>query len=421
MNSANNVVNQLEVDAKIARLALGTCYPENWNYNTIEKLVYGIKNDNKNVKNVEKLSAKPINLIITNGITNMNIDIYFITLAGLIHYKPSKYNNIVKEHYKKETFGYLGLKVHTILDIFTFMGNQYEKYKKFIKKMQKINTDSTTDILGAKYDNNEKILLLDNNKNNSYEDFGNNIIIMNDVAPYCIDKFLYDELYTDKAILECLDENITLLNDLITNINKGFIEQIFNAFYLINEENDMNENIIEFDTPKSVYEIYEAYYPQTKEFSILKKLVRKNDIKNDIENDLLLNIPRKGLPRRFWCHKYNNYMSDPTKYKNLYLPYWNFDKYNYYFSDIIFDAYNEKRFENKPVFKVSPEYYRRRRINLENKFRRAERYEIIDEKNTYNKIEFLNFSRDLDEDNEEYSDDIQNNTTVYDFIENKLN
>lgn len=397
------IVNQPEANTKIKRLSLKVCPTVMFEHKIPTELYRGFKNMNtelRSVKCVKNVKSEKINLVITNGITNMNIDIYFIELSGFIHYMPNSYNRLDKEKFEKRMFGFLGLKVKTAIDIFYFMGNDSNRYNKFLKKIKKIdiNVSNITDILGIMF--GEKINIIDNDKkSNSYEEFGNKIIITDDTVPYYF------------------EDNPNILNELIKKINQGLIDQLFKIFYCIKCDEEEDE-IIEFESPKSIYEIYKLYYSDTKAFNILKKLVRKSDE----TDDLLLNIPRNGLPYNNYCKMgYNNYMTDPTKYKNLYLPYWNYDKYNTYFTDIILESYDKKRSENKDVIKISPEYFRPRRINLDRKIKRAIKYEIAQEQNMHKEIDKLNILRDLDEDNEEYNEDTSNMVTVYDFIENKLN
>lgn len=304
---------------------------------------------------VKNLEIKFIQNIKINGPNCFNILVYNMKCTYLSKINSHNRGKIEYNETDIESFKFFGIKILDLFRLYNLNNNErdFNDDKKLYKKIMKVNNnEEKNDIVAYAEKSTDYTLKFIDTKDNSKRDhnvknFANGVVIFSgasNLTNYFRDGILdrqRQNMVFDK------DSSIIIVNNMLTKANKVLIQNLINNYYfnVYNISDIVEYKDIIFDEPRSLLEIMEEFYHEEYAYSLLKKLVKENDVE-----EMLFKSPR--------CFKERDRETVKIEYFNkIYFQSWNLNPiYFANFEIIIKDKLRKK-------IKKNDEYYRDDRIS----------------------------------------------------------
>lgn len=290
-------------------------------------------------------------------------DLYIYSLNGLYKKKveekfllhpPNNYNNknkykIVNGYAQVNIAGvkFVGLKVMDIFKIYELANPMLQNFgntKQIFKQIKKSNRDYSCTILQ------------DSNNFDNISDFANRVLFFKQSSD--IAQLFAANYYNPIEICESMRVFSDIFGRIFKTINKNLIENLVGRcdekFEEYKEQFDTCEYFI-FSKPKSLLSILSKYYSESKEYHLLKNLVKPNRkqiyILNSIED----------------FSKIDSDIMDIKCYDKIYLKTWNFQDKFYTFENINYFSKSNERYYTHFSYIASIINEKYRKIQKQNK------------------------------------------------------
>lgn len=224
---------------------------------------------------------------ITPIVWNNNIfDLYIYSLNGLYKEKLCKYYLLNPPHNKYinkyrivgdyaevqvRAIKMIGLKVMDVFKIFN-SSKQIIRHKNILQQIKKIKRHNSSSILQ------------DYQKFNNIDDFGNSVVLFEHYEEF---SELFKVKYSiglfelEKPIEDLMKDYVNIIEKMFKSINKNFVENLINVHFIDKDVYIEKEDIkfIIFSKPKSLLSILNKYHSESKEYHLLRNMIKPNNKK----------------------------------------------------------------------------------------------------------------------------------------------
>jgi len=319
---------------------------------------------------------------ITPIVFNNNIfDLYVYSLSGLYKEKlcgyyllNPPYNKYINKYRIVDNYAevqvrdikMIGLKVMDVFKIFNF-SKQTIRYKNIFQQIKKIKRDNSSSILQ------------DYQKFDNIDDFANSVVLFvhyEEFSELFKVKYRIGLFELETPIEDLMKEYFNIIERMFKSINKHFVENLINVHFIDKDVNIEKEDVkfVIFSKPKSLLSILNKYYSESKEYHLLKKMIKTNNKKRMYLLNSVEEFSRKDAE-----------IMNIKYYNKIYLKTWNFtDKfYSFgnlnnlyiknetyythfsYIASIIDEKYRNLQKQNKPRF-IYKDYKEKKKFSREN-------------------------------------------------------